>query len=100
MEILKNTQEGTITLAPIGCLDTSAATEFDAALTSAIEESKTIKLDFSNLEFISSSALRSIVSARKKLAANGNSLTLKSLSPLVREVFEMTGLINVFTIEG
>lgn len=99
MEISKSTQENTVVLAPIGCLDTAASAEFDAALNDAIAESKAIRLDFSNLEFISSAALRSIVSARKKLAANGGSITLKSLTPLVREVFEMTGLINVFTIE-
>lgn len=99
MEITKTIQNGTIVLSPVGCLDTAAAADFDAALEAALAESKSIRLDFSGLEFISSAALRSIVAARRKLTGAGGAITLKSLPPVVREVFEMTGLLNVFTVE-
>ena len=67
--------------------------ELDSLLTAFVTE---ITLDFSKLTMISSTGLRVMLQAQKKLSAKKGRLVITNISPLVREVFEMTGLIGLF----
>jgi anti-sigma B factor antagonist len=49
-------------------------------------------LDLGNVEFVSSTALGTLIRLHKKLAAGGRHLTIANLSPQVREVFAVTRL--------
>src|SRR5215472_10429454 len=49
-------------------------------------------LDFGNVEYLSSTALGTLVSLHKKLLARGRHLTVGNLSPQVHEVFAATRL--------
>jgi anti-sigma B factor antagonist len=49
-------------------------------------------LDFGNIEYLSSTALGTLVCLHKKLLARGRHLTVWNLSPQVHEVFSVTGL--------
>jgi anti-anti-sigma factor len=49
-------------------------------------------LDFGNVEYLTSTALGTLVSLRKKLAARGRRLTVGNLAPQVHEVFVVTNL--------
>ncbi|MCS6840502.1 MAG: anti-sigma factor antagonist [Roseiflexus sp.] len=59
-----------------------------------------VLLDFDNVTFLSSTALRSLLLARKELLARHGELRLCNLRPQVREVFELTGFTRLFAIHS
>ncbi len=61
-------------------------------------EESLIILDFSDTKFIDSIGLGSLVSILKKTAQNHRSVVLSSLSPHVRQIFELTKLYRLFDI--
>ena len=86
---VKKTVEGNKALLEIdGWLDTQTAPELGEAL-DALDSSVTeLTIDMNALEYISSSGLRQIVAAHKKL--NGN-LTIQNVSAEIMDVFNMSG---------
>jgi len=80
-----------------GCLETAVSGEFSAALEAAAG-AKTLVLDFGGLEFIASSGLRLLVVANKRAQAEGRKIVLRGLNDVVAEVFDVTGLKDVFDI--
>ncbi len=59
-----------------------------------------VLIDFGNVTFLSSTALRSLLLARKDLLERNGELRLCNLRPQVREVFELTGFTQVFAIHS
>lgn len=98
MKIEKTNDGDTVVLKLGGCLDTASAPEFASALEGAASAKKLI-VDFTNLEFISSSGLRHLVSANKKAVADGRALELTGMNAVVADVFDVTGLAKVFSIK-
>jgi len=96
MNIEKKTENGEIQLIVKGCLDTAATSEFVHAVDEAAAQTKTLVFDFTGLEFIASSALRKLVSVDKALTALGGKIVIAGMSDIVREVFDITGLNEVF----
>ena len=85
----------------IGRLDTPASLEITKDLEPVIEGAagKTV-LDCSQMTYISSSGLRIFLNIRKAAAAKGGSVVVKGILPEIRNVFMMTGFLNLFTIEN
>lgn len=54
--------------------------------------------DMKDLEYISSAGLRVLIYTRQELDSNA-SMVLKNVQDAVKDVFEVTGLIEVFNIE-
>ena len=81
-----------------GRLDTHTAGWFDEALASLDEAEKHLVIDFSGLEYISSAGLRSVLMAAKKVKENQGSLALASLTPMVKDVFDMSGFSAIIRI--
>jgi len=83
-----------------GRLDTPSApsVESEVAKVSAAPDIKECTVDCSNLTYISSSGLRILISLHKSFLKKQGSLSIKSLSPEIKEVFDMTGFSNIFTI--
>lgn len=98
MEITTKTENNETVLTVSGCLDTAAAAEFARAVEAAAAGAKTLVFDFSALEFIASSALRQLVSVDKRLRAAGGDIVITGMNDVVRDVFDVTGLNEVFTI--
>jgi anti-sigma B factor antagonist len=59
---------------------------------------KTITLDCTGLEYISSSGLRLFLSLRKETAAKGGKVIVKNINDEIKKVFMMTGFFNLFEI--
>src|SRR5262249_2096499 len=57
-----------------------------------------VLLDFSNVEYLSSRALGTLVSLHKKLLAGGRHLGLRNLSPPVLEVFPVARLARLLAL--
>lgn len=55
-------------------------------------------LDFTNLDYISSAGLRVVLVAAKRLKPEGGRLVLFGMQPQVREVFEISGFLNILEV--
>ena len=83
-----------------GRLDTAAAAQFEQDIEPLKQNAdKLIVLDLSQLEFISSSGLRHLLSLRKATMTLGGNVTLKHVSNDIMQVFTLTGFNNLFTFE-
>jgi len=96
MEIEKFVEGDTVTFALKGWLDTQSAPDLEAELAEIGSDISSIVFDFKELEYISSSGIRQIVSAYKLM--NGN-VVLKSVSGEVLEVLNMTGITKRVNVE-
>ena len=96
IEIKKSVDE--LVLEITGRLDTITAPALDKTINENLGEMKNLILDFKNLEYISSAGLRVLLSTQKKLQQNGT-MKLKNVCEEVMEVFEITGFIDILTIE-
>ena len=57
-----------------------------------------ILLDFTQLDFISSAGLRTLLLAGKKLKKQGGELCLCSLNETVKDVFDISGFSALFKV--
>ncbi len=62
-----------------------------------IEDSR--RVDFKDLDYISSAGLGALLKTQKRLAASGNQLTLINMNKLIRDVFKIARFDVVFRIE-
>ena len=99
MEVSITRQGKTTTVEFVGRLDTPASAEVSAALSPVIEDaSGTIILDCSRMTYISSSGLGIFLTVRKAAASKGGSVVVKDINSDIRNVFMMTGFLNLFEI--
>ena len=93
-------KDGKYVVALEGELDTAHALEVEQAMQPLHEVSgKEITLDCTKLEYIASSGLRILLGLLKSAKANGNKVVLKNLNDEIKEVFKMTGFIDIFDLE-
>ncbi|MBR3076151.1 MAG: STAS domain-containing protein [Bacteroidales bacterium] len=96
---IKNLQDQTI-VELAGRLDTPAAQEASIALAPVQDKANgTIILDCKQLSYISSSGLRIFLTLRKAAMAKGGKVIVRSINQDIRNVFMMTGFLNLFQIE-
>ena len=83
-----------------GRLDTPASAE----VTPIFEQLQnaadgTVMLDCTDLAYISSSGLRLFLSLRKAATAKGGNVIVRNISNDIRQVFMMTGFLNLFEMQ-
>ena len=98
MKIEKHRQGTELTVMLEGRLDTVSAPDLDAVVKNELLGVDTFILDLKKLQYTSSAGLRVILIAQKTMNKQGK-LILKNVSEAVMEVFEMTGLADLLTIE-
>ena len=82
-----------------GRMDAITAPEFDTECQKWIDDGETrVVIDLSDLEYISSAGLRSILAAAKKLKNTQGELLFAGLSGMVEEVFNVSGFAAMFKI--
>ena len=83
-----------------GELDTAHAMEVEQIMQPLHEVSgKEITVECTKLDYIASSGLRILLGLLKSAKANGNKVVLKNLNDEIKDVFKMTGFIDLFDIE-
>ena len=87
-----------ITVELIGRLDTASVADLDEEIAEVIADDNDVVFDCKDLEYISSSGLRSVLNAHKQLKAAGGSLELVNLQPAVKSVFDLTGFSVILKI--
>ncbi len=82
-----------------GRLDSTNAADTEAQILAQIEAGRPrIVVDASGLDYLSSAGLRVFLVVAKRVKAGGGGLALHSLTDHVREVFEISGFVNVLTV--
>lgn len=98
MEIIKEGGGGALTIRLRGRLDTATAPQLEGELKTSLAGVQKLVLDLEELEYISSAGLRVLLSTQKTMKKQG-SMVVRHVSPIVMEVFEMTGFSDFLTIE-
>lgn len=93
-------EAGSITIfTPIGRLDSNNSGAAEKQLTERISAgSRQVIFDFDRLDYISSAGLRVVLIAAKQLRPLGGKLAICSMNDQIRDVFEMSGLLNLLAI--
>ena len=99
MTINKTQENGKLTIAPAGRLDTSTSPQFQEALIPAFGEAKEVMIDLAELEYVSSAGLRVLLMGQKEAKAQNAAMTLCNVSEEIMEVFDMTGFSDMLTIQ-
>lgn len=82
-----------------GRMDTAAAADAAPQFKQLCDMAdKEITLDFTNLDYISSSGLRLLIGLRKASAAKGGKVIIEKINDSIRNVFTMTGFYSLFEI--
>ncbi len=80
-----------------GFLDTLTSPELEKAI--QLEGVNELVLNLKSVEYVSSAGLRVILSFHKKMVAMGGKLVIKSLTPAVKEIFDMVGYSAILNVE-
>ena len=88
-----------VTLEITGRLDTTTAPNLEAVINEISEDTKELIFNMAELEYISSAGIRVLLSAYKKINQSGGIMRIEKANDIVREVFEMTGLLEMLNQE-
>ena len=101
MEVNISRENNTILVRYSGRMDTPGAQEINPQMNALAEEAnKTIILDCTDLSYISSSGLRIFLTLRKAAADRGGKIIIRNICDNIRNVFLMTGFLNLFEIQS
>ena len=98
MTIDKKVNGAELTLALEGRLDTSTAPQLEAELRASLAGVTNLKMDFAQLQYLSSAGLRVILAAQKIMNKQG-AMVITNVNETIMEIFEITGFADILTIE-
>ncbi|MFD2113357.1 STAS domain-containing protein [Thiorhodococcus fuscus] len=99
MDIQISHEQQASIVAVSGKLDTLTAPAYEKAVTELIDSGTTqMVIDFSELSYISSAGLRSLLVTAKMLKSKSGKLALANVTGGVRDVFEMAGFGSIFAM--
>ena len=84
-----------VTLEITGRIDTTTAPNLESVINELPEDTKELIFDMSGVEYISSAGIRVLLGAYKKMNTNQGIMRIEKANDMVREVFEMTGLLEL-----
>ena len=99
MTLEKNANGTVLTVTPDVHMDTIAARELEGELRTAIDGVKELFFDMNQVEYVTSAALRVLHSAQKVMKNQG-SMVVRHVRPEVMEIFDLTGFVDLLTIEA
>ncbi len=98
LKINKTQEEAKLTVALEGRLDTTTSPELEKSLNESLKGVTELVMDLAGLEYISSAGLRVLLSAQKLMMKQG-SMKVIHVTETVMEIFEVTGFVDILTIE-
>ena len=90
---------GTVVLSPRGRIDHASADAFKTALGPHLAQAgpgHPLVLDLGGVDYIASVGLRVLMLASRQTRAQGGTISVAALQPLVREIFEISKFTLVF----
>jgi anti-anti-sigma factor len=99
MEISIETKFNNVVVYISGRLDAANSSKLEEKLVELVDNKTTrLILNCEKLEYISSSGLRVFLLVLKKISSGNGKLMICSLSDSIREVFEISGFVDIFSI--
>jgi anti-sigma B factor antagonist len=98
MDVKKTVSDSVLTLSVSGKLSATTADSFGEAVEEAVGETAQLVFDFAEVTYLASSGLRILISAQKAIDAKDGNMTILNANEDLREVFEITGLDEIFDI--
>lgn len=98
MTITNERNNGCLTIAIEGRLDTTTAPQLEKFLSENMDGVRDMVIDMEKLEYVSSAGLRVFLGAHKKMSKLGT-MKLINVCDEVMEVFDMTGFTDILDIE-
>ena len=99
MEISIRQQAQALVVVVKGRMDATSAPTFESTLAGHMAAGVSrVVVDCGALEYISSAGLRSLLSTAKTLRTRNGELVFAGIKDMVREVFEITGFVTMFTL--
>jgi anti-sigma B factor antagonist/stage II sporulation protein AA (anti-sigma F factor antagonist) len=102
LQIATRRYADTLVAAPAGRVDHVSAPQFQAELTSLLEQARdgggALVLDFSRVEYISSAGLRALMIAAAQTRAQQGKLVVAELYSVVAEIFAISRFNRVLTV--
>lgn len=77
-------------------LDSFNSQEVQDSLKAILEKGSNVMLDMTDCKYISSTGLRVLLYTKKVAAMKGQNLCLKSVSPEVKDIMDVTGFTEFF----
>jgi anti-sigma B factor antagonist len=100
LQVRRGRDEHGVVLELHGELDLGSAPELERQLAEAeAEKPGRLLIDLGNLSFMDSTGLALMLRAQQTAHDNGHQLCLRSGSPQVQRLFELTGALDRFTFE-
>lgn len=100
MEIKNRTYADILVLSPEGRIDHANSEDFRNSLAPLIDQCKTggerMVLDLAGVDYISSAGLRCFMLAEKQAKAQGGTIVVAAMQPVVKEIFEISRFTLVF----
>jgi anti-sigma B factor antagonist len=99
MHIEREQANGEVVLKVAGRLDTPHAKPFETSLMDVVSMTDgSIVINLAGVDYVSSSGLRALLVAGKATRNSKRRLSLMSLQPQIREVFDISGFSTLFEI--
>jgi anti-anti-sigma factor len=90
-----------LVLRGVGRLDSNTSDEFHALVAERLRSGVSrLVIDLTGVDYVSSAGLRVLLLAAKSLEESGGRLALAGLNPSVKQVFALSGLLKIFTVEA
>lgn len=99
MQITESKFEDNIALLVEGRVDVTNAPALQNAILTAFQKTSKLTIDLSKTEYVSSAGLRAFLIGHKTGMSKGGAMKIVNVSAAVRNVMEMSGLAQIFTIE-
>ena len=99
MTITTTRNGSALTLQLEGRLDTTTSPQLEAELSASLDGVKQLTLDLQQLAYLSSAGLRVILGAQKRMKKQGQ-MVVRHVNETIMEVFEVTGFVDILTIEA
>ncbi len=101
IEVAEERNDEVLVLSPVGRLDSGNASSFESIVMDHVSSGeRRLVVDFSRLDFISSSGLRVLLIAAKALKAAGGKIVLCSMKDHIEEVFQISGFSQIIPIKA
>ena len=93
-------KEGTtLTVKPDGRLDTATSPELERRMQPEMQGMKDIIMDLEKVDYISSGGLRVLLAVEQEMEETDGSMKVIHVNPHIMEIFEITGFLDLLTIE-
>ncbi len=100
MNINNKTHSDILVLSPAGRIDHANSEDFRNSMAPFIDrctrDGESIVLDLGDVDYISSAGLRCFMLAEKQTKAQGGTIVVAAMQPVVKEIFEISRFTLVF----